>query len=379
MAFPPAPEPATRLGRYRRLAPSAGIYVSPLHIGAMSLGTKWPFVGSTDKVTAFEYLDAYFNAGGNFIDTANNYQGGESEEWVGEWMEARGNRDQLVIATKFSAAWEAGNPKVKSQATLLGNSVKSMTLSLEASLKKLKTTYVDVFYVHWWDWTTSVEELMEGLHNLVRQGKVLYLGASNAPAWKIAQCNQYARDHGKPQFVIYQGEWNVLKRDVERDILPMCREYGMAFTPWNMLRSGRLRTDAEEEEREKAGVQGRRGFNPDWKRNDLERQMASVLERTAAQVGTKDIRAVLIAYHLQKMPYVFPLIGGNKVAQLEANIDALRISLTNEQIKEIESAAPFDVGFPASFIGDGSTPNMNNRSVIYIDVEPLAAAIRPSN
>ncbi|GJE88472.1 hypothetical protein PsYK624_045550 [Phanerochaete sordida] len=377
MAFPPAPEPSSPLGRYRRLSPRAGVYVSPIQIGTMSLGSKWGGVGTCTKEEAFQFLDTYFEAGGNFIDTANCYQDGESEQWLGEWMEARGNRDQLVVATKYSGAWEAGNPSVKSQATLLGNGAKSMTLSLDASLCKLRTHYVDILYVHWWDWTSSVEEVMQGLWNLVAQGKVLYLGASNMPAWKVAQANEYARGLGNPQFVIYQGEWSVLNRDVERDILPMCREYGMAFAPWNMLASGRLRTDTEEEARERDGSRGRTTrFNADWRRNALERRVSAVLEEVAREVGVTDIRAVAIAYHLQKQPYVFPLVGGNKPAQLLANVQAATIALTDDLIKRIEAAVPFELGFPHKYIGDGSSANENNRSSIYIDVEPFAAPIR---
>lgn len=171
----PAPDPASPLGRYRRLSPTAGVYVSPVQLGAMSLGSKWAHVGSCTKDAAFAHLDAYFGAGGNVIDTANAYQDGESEAWIGEWMEARNVRDQVVVATKYTGCTGYWDPRVQQKATLLGNSAKSLRVSVEASLKALHTAYIDILYVHWWDWTTSVEELMDALHALVAAGKVLYL------------------------------------------------------------------------------------------------------------------------------------------------------------------------------------------------------------
>jgi aryl-alcohol dehydrogenase-like predicted oxidoreductase len=156
---------------------------------------------------------------GNFIDTANNYQDEQSEKWIGEWMAARKNRDQLVIATKYTTehrAWELGKgPKT---VNYNGNSKKSLRLSVAGSLKKLDTDYIDLLYVHWWDWSSSIEEVMDSLHILVEQGKVLYLGISDTPAWIVSAANVYARSHGKTQFSVYQGRWNVMQRDFERDI-----------------------------------------------------------------------------------------------------------------------------------------------------------------
>jgi aryl-alcohol dehydrogenase-like predicted oxidoreductase len=227
--FAPVPKPASRLARYRALSPHASIHVSPLQLGGMSIGDKWEQfgMGSMNKESSFKLLDAFYEAGGNFIDTANNYQDQSSEEVIGEWAEQRGIRDQLVIATKYSTNYVRGNDQFRQKVLYTGNNVKSMYISLEASLKKLRTSYVDIFYVHWWDWVTSIEEVMNGLHTLVQQGKVLYLGVSDTPAWVVSQANQYARDHGKTPFVIYQGLWNVMDRAIERDIVPMCKAQGI--------------------------------------------------------------------------------------------------------------------------------------------------------
>ncbi|KIM78526.1 hypothetical protein PILCRDRAFT_824430 [Piloderma croceum F 1598] len=376
----PAPNPATKLGHYRALAPLAGVHVSPLQLGAMSIGDKWEALGmgSMNKESSFKLLDAYFEAGGNFIDTANSYQDGSSEEFIGEWAESRGIRDQLVIATKYTINFRRGDPSIKQKAVFTGNHLKSMHLSLEMSLKKLRTSYVDILYVHWWDFNTSVEEVMNGLNNLVQQGKVLYLGISDTPAWVVSKANQYARDHGKAPFVIYQGAWNVMSRDFEREIIPMARSEGVALAPWSVLAGGKLRTDAEEERRRQTGEKGRTLLNPGWERNEDEKKMAKALEEVAKQVGTEHITAVAIAYVLQKTPYVFPIIGGRKVEHMLANVEALSISLTPEQISFIESVIPFNPGFPHTIIGDGTANCHIFTSAAKFDKWPVQQAIRPT-
>ncbi|KAI0767408.1 Aldo/keto reductase [Fomes fomentarius] len=350
-SWTPAPPPPTKLGYYRQLSPLAGVHVSPLVLGAMSIGDKWEKLGmgAMNKESSFKLLDAFYEAGGNFIDTANGYQEETSEKFIGEWMEERGNRHQMVVATKVP-----GSDDIKQKVHYVGNSVKAMHVSVEESLKKLRTDYIDVFYVHWWDWDTSVEEVMNGLHHLVAAGKVLYLGISDTPAWIVSKANQYARLTGKTPFVIYQGAWSVMQRDFEREIIPMARAEGLALAPWGVLAGGRLRTDEEEEKRRQTGEKGRTISQPDWERTEDERKVSRALEDVAKQVGVKSIQAVAIAYVMHKTTHVFPIIGGRKVEHLEANIAALDISLSDEQIKFLDSALPFDLGFPQNFCGDGS-------------------------
>jgi aryl-alcohol dehydrogenase-like predicted oxidoreductase len=379
--FAPVPKPASRLARYRALSPHASIHVSPLQLGGMSIGDKWEQfgMGSMNKESSFKLLDAFYEAGGNFIDTANNYQDQSSEEVIGEWAEQRGIRDQLVIATKYSTNYVRGNDQFRQKVLYTGNNVKSMYISLEASLKKLRTSYVDIFYVHWWDWVTSIEEVMNGLHTLVQQGKVLYLGVSDTPAWVVSQANQYARDHGKTPFVIYQGLWNVMDRAIERDIVPMCKAQGMALAPWGVLASGKLRSDEEEERRAQSGDVGRAFAGAEWRRNETEITMSAALAKVAKEVGAKHVTAVAIAYVMQKAPYVFPLIGGRKVEQLEANVEALEIILSPEHIKYLESIVPFELGFPFGLIGDGSEYNFLMQNAAYIEKHPGPRAIVPDN
>ncbi|KAJ3504922.1 hypothetical protein NLJ89_g7686 [Agrocybe chaxingu] len=377
--FTPPPAPKTKLGHYRLLSPTAGVHVSPLQLGAMSIGDKWKDLGmgSMDKESSFKLLDAYYDNGGNFIDTANNYQDETSEEFIGEWAEQRGIRDQLFIATKFSSNYKMRQP-VPQQIFYAGNSNKALHISVDASLKKLRTTYIDLLYVHWWDHDTSVEEVMRSLHTLITQRKVLYLGVSDTPAWVVSKANQFARDHGLTPFVIYQGAWNVLDRSLERDIIPMAKAEGMALAPWSVLAGGKIRTDAEEEKRRQTGEQGRTIFEGRWERNEQERKVSATLEKIAGEVGAKQITSIAIAYLMQKTPYVFPIIGGRKVEHLLANLEALDVALTDAHIKEIESVVAFDPGFPNWMIGDGNSVSPYLALAAHIDMRPVVTPLRPS-
>ncbi|KAF5336636.1 hypothetical protein D9758_015945 [Tetrapyrgos nigripes] len=378
-AFQPHPKPPTSLGVLRVLSSRAGVRVSPLVLGAMSIGDKWnSFMGSMSKEDSFKLMDAYFEKGGNFIDTANNYQDETSEEFIGEWMEARNNRDQIVLATKYTTCFKVVDPDIKQTTNYVGNNTKSMHVSLKHSLKKLKTDYIDILYVHWWDFDTSIEEIMDSLHNLVVSGKVLYLGVSDTPAWIVSQANQYARAYGKTPFVIYQGKWGITDRSFERDIIPMARANGLALAPWNVIGGGRLRTDEEEERREKSGENGRSSWGSDWKRTPEEVKISRALEKVAKEVGVKSISTVAIAYVLHKTTNVFPIIGGRKVEHLDQNIEALDVSLTDEQIKFLETEAPsFDPGFPFTMIGDGTNIFRLLAAGTYFQRQPYPRPLGP--
>lgn len=352
--FTPAPEPPTELGRYRILSSTAGVRVSPLALGAMSIGSAWSdFMGSMTKEESFKLLDAFAEAGGNFIDSANNYQDEQSETFLGEWMAQRQNRDLMFVATKYTTqyrGYELGKGKVVNYS---GNHKKSLALSVRDSLRKLQTDYIDLLYLHWWDWTTSIEEIMDSLHMLVQQGKVLYLGISDTPAWIVAAANTYARAHGKTPFSVYQGRWNVLMRDFERDIIPMANHFGMALCPWDVLGGGKLQTAKQIEARKQSGDNMRNYAGArSTDQTDDERNASAILEKIAKNHNTESIQQIALAYVLQKTTNVFPLVGGRKVEHLHDNIKALSIHLSDEEIKTIESGVKtFDVGFPMNFIG----------------------------
>jgi len=301
-------------------------------------------MGECNKETSFEILDYFHINGGNFIDTANNYQDEESETWLGEWMAARGIRDQMVIATKYTTGYTVykGHDKDIVHTNFGGNGTKSLHVSVQASMKKLQTDYIDLLYVHWWDFTTSIEELMTSLNHLVTAGKVLYLGISDTPAWIVSKANQYARDHGLRPFSVYQGRWNAAIRDFERDIIPMCKDEGMALAPWGALGGGHFKSAEARKTSE-----GRKTFDPTTGRMI---KVTDALEKIAKEKGTL-ITSVALAYVMQKSPYVFPIVGGRKVEHLKGNIEALGLELSDEDIEAIEGSVDFDYGFPTSFLG----------------------------
>jgi aryl-alcohol dehydrogenase-like predicted oxidoreductase len=299
--------------------------------------------GECSKDTAFQIMDHFYSQGGNFIDTANGYQAGQSEEWIGEWMKSRENRDEMVLATKYSAGYMAHHAD-KLQSNYGGNNSKSMKVSVEASLRKLQTAYIDLFYVHWWDYATSIPEMMHSLNDLVVAGKVLYLGISDTPAWVVSKANQYARCMGLRPFVVYQGMWSAAMRDFERDIIPMCRDEGMGLCPYGVLNQGRFQTEAVFKEREE--------HNPG--RNFLatsqrDKHVSKVLERISTAKGV-DLLHVALAYVMHKAPYVFPIVGGRKLDHLKGNIAGLAVSLTEAEIGDIDSSYQFDHGFPHTFL-----------------------------
>ncbi|ETS63012.1 hypothetical protein PaG_02785 [Moesziomyces aphidis] len=342
-------KPISKLDRHRVLAPKAGVRVSPLCLGAMSLGDKWKdtMSGGLDKQGSFELLDAFYKLGGNFIDTANLYTDGQSEEFIGEWMEARKNRDEMVIATKATSPYRNRELGTHIGTNFVGNSAKSIAVSTNDSLKKLRTDYIDIMYIHWWDWSTSIEEMMQALNKLVLSGKVLYLGASDMPAWVVAAANTYARAHNLAQFVVYQGRWNAAERDFEREIIPMAREFGMALAPWGALGAGRFKTPEQVAEREKTQGPLRGGGG---QLTENEKKISAALHQIGQELGGISITGVALAYVCSKYPYVFPIVGGTKVSHLEDNVKAIGIVLNDEQIKKIEDTIPFDHGFPLSMI-----------------------------
>ncbi|GAP84712.1 putative norsolorinic acid reductase [Rosellinia necatrix] len=346
MSFlPTAPPPKSPLARYRILSPTASVRVSPLCLGAMNFGDAWKKnMGACDKTTVNQILDFFYDQGGNFIDTSNNYQFEESEIWIGEWMKRRGVRDQMVIATKYTTNFRADHTDEIS-INFQGNGTKSLHTSVNRSLQKLQTDYIDLLYVHWWDFSSSIPEVMQSLNQLVLSGKVLYLGISDTPAWVVAKANEYARNHGLRQFSVYQGRWSAASRDFEREIIPMTKAEGMGLAPWGALGGGKFKT--EEERKKNEG----RSAPP----TETELTVSKALEAVGKRKNTI-ITSVAQAYVTHKAPYVFPIVGGRTVDHLKANIEAINLSLSEDDIKEIEAAAPFDLGFPGTFLHRDGPP-----------------------
>ncbi|ROV95039.1 hypothetical protein VPNG_09491 [Cytospora leucostoma] len=349
--LPQAPPAKGPLARYRLLSPTSSVRVSPLCLGGMNFGDAWKHVlGACDHETTDSILDYYYEQGGNFIDTSNNYQFEESEKWVGEWMKKRGVRDQIVLATKYTTNFHAGRGDREIIVNFNGNGSKSMHTSVRASLEKLQTDYIDLLYVHWWDFSASIPELMQSLNHLVASGKVLYLGASDTPAWVVSSANQYARCNGLRQFSVYQGRWSAAARDFERDIIPMCRAEGMGLAPWGSLGGGKFKTE-EQYNKIKADEQNKkegRAVPP----SEVDIKVSKALEAVAKRKHTL-VTSVAQAYVTSKAPYVFPIIGGRTLEHLKGNIEALNLKLSDEDINEIEDAVPFSIGFPNNFLYGG--------------------------
>src|SRR5882672_3811125 len=215
--------------RYYLLGKS-GLRVSELALGAMSFGTDWGWGSEINE--ARKMLDLYIDSGGNFVDTANCYTNGSSERMLGEFLGEK--RQQIVLSTKYTISTHPGDPNGG------GNHRKSMARSVEASLQRLKTDYIDLLYLHIWDGTTPVEEILRAMDDLVRAGKVLYLGISDTPAWQVSRMQATADLRGWSPLVALQIEYSLIERTVERDLIPMAREMGLGVIPWSPLASGVL-------------------------------------------------------------------------------------------------------------------------------------------
>jgi aryl-alcohol dehydrogenase-like predicted oxidoreductase len=236
-----------------RLLGKTGLRVHPINLGTMTFGNKWTegplAMGETTQEDAIKIFRKYYDIGGNFIDTANFYQGGQSEEMVAIGL-AKNNipRGDMVIATKFTLPDSGREPNNR------GNTKKAMFESVEKSLKRLNTHYIDVYYVHFWDFTTDAKEVMRNCDELIRSGKVLHVGISDAPSWVVAQCNTLADCYGWNPFACYQGRYSLDNREVEQDIIPMAQQFQMGFIPWGVLGGGKLTGTRTRENQEPESV-----------------------------------------------------------------------------------------------------------------------------
>ncbi|KAH8687038.1 NADP-dependent oxidoreductase domain-containing protein [Ilyonectria robusta] len=379
--FQPPPKPGSLLGYHRILSPNAAVKVSPLCLGGISIGSSWSSIfGKNDDPN--ELLDTYFALGGNFIDTSNVYNSEDSEKLIGDWLELRGTRDQMVIATKYTAGFRSYNRANEPlQSNFTGNSVKSMHISVRESLKKLKTDYIDILYVHWWDFGTSVEEVMRGLHAHVMAKEVLYLGISDTPAWVVVKANAYARANGLTPFSVYQGRWNAAYRDMEAELIPMCEDQGMAIMPWAALGGGQL-LSAKQRDQVARDPEIRKGHEapPDV-------AVCDALEKIAKEKNTT-LQAIALAYLFHQSTYVFPIVGVNTVEHIRAMPDALRVQLTKEDVDAIHEASSFDPGFPMSFFYSYTSPqkydlgltlshNQQYQMAAWVDAPPKPLPYRP--
>ncbi|KAH7087981.1 NADP-dependent oxidoreductase domain-containing protein [Paraphoma chrysanthemicola] len=343
--FAPPAKPKTALGWHRVLSPTANVKVSPIALGGISLGNSWSkLFGKSED--AFSLLDTFYELGGNFIDTSNTYNSEESEMLIGEWMEKKGVRDQMVIATKYGAGYRAyKRDEEPLQSNFTGPSAKSMHVSVRDSLRKLRSDYIDILYVHWWDVACSVEEVMRHLHALVMARQVLYIGVSDTPAWVVVKANQFARANGLTPFSMYQGRWNAAYRDLESEVIPMCEDQGMAIVPWAALGGGQL-VGKEQRKKLEQDPNAGKGY---YKASEHDIKVCEILERLAESKNTT-LQAIALAYLFHQSTHVFPIVGVQTVEHVKLLPDALSVQLTSSEIEEIHGAAPFNPLFPNTFL-----------------------------
>ncbi|MEN0066182.1 MAG: aldo/keto reductase [Myxococcota bacterium] len=331
--------------RYRLLGKS-GLRVSELCLGTMSFGTQWGF--GADEATSHQVLDAYADAGGNFLDTANKYHGGETEEICGRWLQSR--RDRFVVATKYTLAMDHAD--VNSG----GNARKNLVRAVEGSLKRLGTDYIDLLWVHAWDRFTPFEETMRGLDDLVRAGKVLYIGVSDTPAWVVSASNVLAELRGWTSYAGLQIEYSLLERTPERDLLPMADHFGLSVLAWAPLGGGVLtgkytRSGAEADSLRKAGneARGRTGERNLAIAREVD-AVADELGATSAQVATAWVLA-------QGYRYI-PIVGARKVSQISDTMRATEIALSDDQRKRLHEVSAPSLGFPHDFLAAGQVADL---------------------
>jgi aryl-alcohol dehydrogenase-like predicted oxidoreductase len=322
---------------YRYLG-RTGLKVSELCLGAMTFGRE------TSEEVSVEMLNCFLEAGGNFIDTADVYSQGISEEILGRWLEGQ-HRDDLVIATKVRFAMGAGPND-------LGLSRKHILAAVDASLRRLNTTYIDLYQVHMWDPGTPLEETLDTLHQLVRSGKVRYLGASNYAGYQLQKAIDLSRQYGGEPFSCLQPLYNLLDRSFEWELLPVCEAEGVGVIPWSPLRGGWLSgkyhrgmsappTDTRIEEAEK------QGWSESWAvyANERTWQVVDTLLAIAAEVE-KAPAQVALNWLLRRPTVTAPILGARTMAHLEDNLGATGWSLTPEQVTRLDQASALPLPYP---------------------------------
>ncbi|MBB5609099.1 MULTISPECIES: aldo/keto reductase [unclassified Janthinobacterium] len=314
----------------------SGLHVSPLCLGTMTFGEDWGWGSSPAESEAI--LSAYLEQGGNFIDTANLYTNGHSEKIIGDFFARRKGRDRSVIATKFFGNLHAGDPNGG------GNGRKAIIEQCEASLRRLQTDYIDLYWIHNWEPSTPIEETMRTLDDLVRAGKIRYIGISDAPAWKTAQAQTIAQFRGWAPLIALQLEYSLLQRTVEGELMPMARELHLGAMPWSPLKGGWL---SGKYTRENAGVsQSERSKLVGASPSEQEYQVIDVVKAIAAERQSTPA-AVALAWVQGRAGVASTLIGARRLEQLQDNLSSLTLKLTVEEVARLDQVTKPALNFPA--------------------------------
>lgn len=329
-----------QLDDYRLLGRS-GLRVSPLALGTMTFRVGPGSWGSSDE-EAKAMVDMYVDRGGNFIDTADFYgQLGQSEVLLGELV--KGRRDRLVISTKYSLTTEPGNPNAS------GNHRKNMVKSVEDSLKRMGTDYIDLLYLHMWDFRTPVDEILRSFDDLVRAGKVLYIGLSDTPAWQASRMQAIAELRGWTQFCALQISYSLVERTVEREMIPMAREMGMGVSPWAPLGQGVLTgkySRADLVPGDMSDISSRKAINAvTGKLTERNLDIADVVVEIARDIGCTPAQ-LAVAWTLANPAVCSPVVGVRTPAQLEDNLGALAVDIAPEQLARLNEISAVGPVFP---------------------------------
>lgn len=320
---------------------NSGLRVSPFCLGTMTFGMEWGW-GSTEE-ESHKILDHFFDKGGNFLDTANVYTKGHSEVIIGNYLHRNNfRRDQAVIATKFFGTLYPGDPNAG------GANRKSIMAACEASLRRMKTDYIDLYWMHCWDYHTPIEETMAALDDLVRQGKVRYIGFSDTPAWKVAQAQMIAKFRGWAPLIALQIEYSLLERTVEGELVPMAKEMGLGITPWSPLKYGILSGKYTRENRDK--VDAARG---EWVTGHLKKDstydVIDALIKVAKETGSSPAR-VALSWLQAQAGVASSIIGARTFEQLDDNLGALELHLSAEHMKMLDEVSAPKLNFPYDFV-----------------------------
>ncbi|ATE65868.1 aldo/keto reductase [Rhizorhabdus dicambivorans] len=329
------------LGRFRTLGHS-GLVVSPMALGAMTFGReRW----GTDSDVSRAVFDAYIDAGGNFIDTAETYSEGRSEELVGRFVAERKLRDDVVIATKFG--WRAGSSPISG-----GNGAKNIARAVEGSLRRLGTDYIDLYWLHVWDTVTPAAEVLDALARLVAAGKILHFGLSNVPAWYVAEMAMLAQQHGRPGPIALQLGYSLTTREIEQEHVPAARRFGLGVVPWSPLDGGFLTGKYGRDQ--VAATEGRlNGPNPlgDSKFTDRNWGILDSLRAVAEEAGVSMAQTAL-AWVAARPAVGSVLIGASSIDQLHQNLEALDVRLSPEQLARLDRASAPPPAYPYFIFGD---------------------------
>lgn len=323
-----------------QLLGSSGLRVAELCLGTMTFGEEFGI--GADAAGSRRVFDAYLEAGGNFIDTANIYNRGTSERLLGTFMGA--HRERLVVASKYTLNTDPADPNAG------GSHRKNLVQALEASLRRLGTGYLDLYWVHGWDRYTPLPELMRALDDQVRAGKILHIGISNAPAWVVASANTLAVERGLTPFTALQLHYNLAERSIEPEYLPMADALGLAVTAWSPLAGGLLTGKYLGEHGGGEGARrldGPRGARTLTERN---RALSEGVVRVAQRIGCNPAQVALAWLQQRDGRRVIPIIGARTLSQLQDNLGALTLALDAAQIAELDALAPPALTYPASLL-----------------------------